>query len=209
LAGEWKVNDLKVDGTIKLDGNITIADSMFLLNGLIEPTVNSQLLLEDAASAVSENQAFVNGALYRKGHGDLFFPIGKNGKYAPITYLEVPVEKTSLYGVEAFDYEKEFESLPNEILRISNEMHWKALDGIPDSPVRLALSPLLEQLATVEELLTILQANEDLTEVVNLEASTGPLTIRSNKPFTGSHLFVGVQSSEALSLHLKVWYCCC
>lgn len=200
LAGEWKVDDLKVDGIIKLDGNITIAGSMFLLNGLIEPIVNSQLLLEDSASAVSENQAFVNGALYRKGHGELFFPIGKNGQYAPITYLDVPVENSSLYGIEAFDHELEFESLPNEILQISNEMHWRALEGIPDFPVRLALTPEVEQLAAGEDILTILQTNEGLAEMVNLGASTELSMIRSEKPFSGSHLFIGVQSSEVLSV---------
>jgi hypothetical protein len=200
LAGDWIVNDFKVDGIIMLDGNITMTESMLLLNGEIEPTVSSQLLLDASASAVSENQAFVNGALYRRGHGELFFPVGKNGQYAPITYLEVPVENSSLYGIEAFDHELVFESPPNEILQISNEIHWKVLTGIPDSPVQMMLTPIVKQLATGEDILTILQANEGLTEVVNLGASAERSTIRSNKPFTGIHLLVGVQSNNVLSV---------
>lgn len=200
LAGDWNVNDLKIDGNVKLDGNITILGSMLLLNGQIEPTVNSQLLLDASASAVSENQAFVNGALYREGHGELFFPVGKNNQYAPVTYLEVPVENTSRYGIEAFDQELVLESLPDEILQVSKEFHWEALEGIPDSPVQLKLTPTVEQLATGDETLTILQSNEGLDEVVNLEATTELSAIRSKKPFTGSHLFIGVQNSKTLSV---------
>jgi len=198
--GDWIVNDLKIDGNIKLDGTLTVTNSMFLLNGQIEPEVSSQLLLNASASAISENQAFVNGALYRKGHGELFFPTGKNGKYAPVTYLEVPADNSSLYGIEAFDQEMVLESLPDEILQVSDEIYWRALEGIPDSPVELPLTPTVQQMASGEDRLTILQASEDLTEVVNLGASTELSTIRSTNPFTGSHLFIAVQSDNALSI---------
>lgn len=201
LAADWKINILRVDGHSELDGYVTIIDSLFLLNGEIEPNVNSQLLLDTSAFIVSKNQAFVNGALYRKGHGKLFFPTGKNGQYAPITYLDVPVEGSSIYGVEAFDHDLVLESLPNEIIQVSNEFYWKAHTGIPDSPIELNMTTTVKKLVTGEETLTLLQANEGLTEVVNLGASTELTTILSSKPFTGSHLFIGVQNNKALSIN--------
>lgn len=77
-------------GNAILSGIFSIEDSLVLENGYLTYQSDLDLLSinENGLVAVSNN-AFVENRLLRKGNGNLFFPIGKDGYYLPITLIQV------------------------------------------------------------------------------------------------------------------------
>jgi hypothetical protein len=68
--------------------NATVAQQLILRQGLLTPTAGTDFLLAGEVVIDSASQdAYVNGRLLRQGTAERFYPIGRNGTYAPIILL--------------------------------------------------------------------------------------------------------------------------
>lgn len=92
---------------LALDGELTLSDSLILKNGVLrlvaEPgSPNTPVLRIDAGKKVfAVPTSFVEGTIARSGQGDLFFPLGKDGHYLPITMLQANVQKATATVITA------------------------------------------------------------------------------------------------------------
>lgn len=82
---------------LKLFSNLTISSSLNLVNGYIESNAISTLNVSDnAVSNIGSANSFVIGMMRKIGNDSFVFPIGKNGKWAPIG-ISAPALLTSQY----------------------------------------------------------------------------------------------------------------
>jgi hypothetical protein len=75
---------------LTLPNSVELKDSLLLQGGLLS-TVNATDLITMGPNSkvVNSTGSYVVGRLARKGGGNLFFPVGKDGRYLPITFLNV------------------------------------------------------------------------------------------------------------------------
>ena len=99
------IQTLIVDGwgTKYIKGDMRIGKQLQLKDGIVEVSRQDALKLEEDAYATGGSaSSYVDGALTVEGSGYKFFPIGKNGNYAPIEFVEVQAESAE-YSVEVFE----------------------------------------------------------------------------------------------------------
>jgi len=90
-------------GTKYIKGSLFISGALHLLQGIVSVSPNDVLeLAHDAVVEGGSSESFVDGAITTGGNGYKFFPIGKNGTYAPIEFLEVS-GSTGKYSMEVFE----------------------------------------------------------------------------------------------------------
>jgi len=90
-------------GDKRVDGKIMITQQLDLLQGILFVSDDDTLLLkENAFITVGSLSSYVDGALTAEGSGYKFFPIGKNGKYHPIEFIDIK-GITPTIEVEVFD----------------------------------------------------------------------------------------------------------
>jgi hypothetical protein len=93
-------------------------------------------LLYSGTEAIEGNESsYVDGFLFRKGAGQLTFPIGLNGVYAPATIDAAPDGE---YGIRVFKPGAEL-TLPPNVISSFSEHQWE-INGVVNSPVSLSLS---------------------------------------------------------------------
>ncbi|MEX2230626.1 MAG: gliding motility-associated C-terminal domain-containing protein [Cyclobacteriaceae bacterium] len=124
---DQKISSLVISGwgTKYIKGKINILDKFQLSQGIVEVSPNDVLKL--IASAVifgGSGDSYVDGAITVEGTGYKFFPVGKNGTYAPIEFLNVKGE-LSEYSMEVFD-NAPVVSVDNVIVR--NGLYWQRKD---------------------------------------------------------------------------------
>ncbi|MGB3848599.1 MAG: hypothetical protein WA958_01430 [Tunicatimonas sp.] len=79
-----------------------------LTNGILQPSASSQLLIAPSSQITGGSaQSYVDGFLYHQGTGTKFYPVGRNGTYAPATLLNVtgdePVMGMAYFSSPAID----------------------------------------------------------------------------------------------------------
>lgn len=83
--------------TLKLFTNLTVSNSLNLINGYIESSPISTLNISDnAVSNSGSASSFVIGMMRKIGNDAFIFPLGKNGKWAPLG-ISAPASPTSQY----------------------------------------------------------------------------------------------------------------
>lgn len=109
-------------GTKYIKGRVFINGALHLMQGIV--SVSPDDALELAHNAIVEggsSESFVDGALTTGGNGYKFFPIGKNGTYAPIEFPEVS-GTTGEYSMEVF------ENAPAIVMDgviVKNALYWR------------------------------------------------------------------------------------
>ncbi len=89
-------------GEKKLEDRAPVTHRFGLQHGLLSPAAGSVLRLADGAIIEGGSAAsYVNGRLFHEGSGYKFYPIGKNGSYAPLT-LEDVLGAALVTGFEVF-----------------------------------------------------------------------------------------------------------
>ena len=124
---EQKVHTLVINGwgTKYLKGAMTISAALKLSRGIVVITSKDQLSLEeDAIVDGGSAESYLDGALTVEGTGYKFFPIGKNGTYAPIEFLDVKGE-SARYSMEVFENAPTI-SVENAIIK--NGLYWQRSD---------------------------------------------------------------------------------
>lgn len=108
-----------------IKGQINITDRLLLNSGIVHVSGRDVLKLhKDAEVEGGSADSYVEGAITVKGAGYRFFPLGKNGTYAPIEFLDVK-GKSPEYSVEVFENTHVI-SLENVIVR--NGVYWQRRD---------------------------------------------------------------------------------
>lgn len=75
---------------LTLPNSVELKDSLLLQGGLLQLVNATDVITIGAGGKVSNvSGSYVVGRFARKGSGNLFFPIGKDGRYLPITFLNV------------------------------------------------------------------------------------------------------------------------
>jgi hypothetical protein len=75
---------------LTLANSLELTDSLLLQGGLVQLANATDVITIGAGGKVSNvSGSYVVGRLARKGSGNLFFPIGKDGRYLPISFLNV------------------------------------------------------------------------------------------------------------------------
>ncbi|HEX8040164.1 MAG TPA: gliding motility-associated C-terminal domain-containing protein [Chryseosolibacter sp.] len=91
-------------GTKYIRGEMNITNELHLIEGIVEVSSGDELRLAGAAVIFGgSSDSYVDGPLTQEGTGYKFFPLGKNGTYAPIEYLDVRGEGSE-YSVAFFDH---------------------------------------------------------------------------------------------------------
>ena len=81
---------LEGGGRKVFNSDIEILSSLVLISGVAEvPSDRTFLLREGVSISGGSNESYIEGLLYASGTGDLFFPVGRNGNYAPVELLDV------------------------------------------------------------------------------------------------------------------------
>ena len=77
-------------GSVELQGAVEVDDELDLTAGLVVVRPPHELITSISSSLVGgSRESYIDGALIRVGTGQKFFPIGKQGTYAPVTLLDV------------------------------------------------------------------------------------------------------------------------
>ena len=99
-----------------IKGDLTVTDDLNLKHGVVEVSAEDGLILElNTVVHGGSPDAYVDGPLTATGNGYKFFPLGKNGTYAPIEFLDVKGQGAR-YSVEAFE-DAPIASLENVVVR--------------------------------------------------------------------------------------------
>lgn len=112
-------------GAKYIGGSLSVASELTLSQGIVHVASDDALkLLADATVSGGSSETFVDGALTVAGTGYKFFPIGKNGTYAPIEFLDVKGTDAE-YSVEVFEHAP-MVTVENVILQRS--IYWQRKD---------------------------------------------------------------------------------
>lgn len=125
--GDQPIHTLVIDGggTKYLEGALNIKSELRLVHGIVEVSRMDMLLLEGSASSSGGSpESYVDGALTVEGTGYKFFPIGKNGTYAPIELLDVD-KGAGRYAIEVFENAPTV-SVENVVVKRS--LYWRRAD---------------------------------------------------------------------------------
>lgn len=124
------VHNLVVDGWGQkyIKGSINITNEFHLRQGIIEVSPQDALKLKQGVAIFGGNtDSYVDGAVTVNGAGYKFFPVGKNGTYAPIEFLNVKGESLE-FSVEAFE-NGPLVTVENVIVKKGLYWHRKDLTG--------------------------------------------------------------------------------
>ena len=132
---------LEGGGRKVFNSDIEILSSLILLSGVAEvPSDRSFLLREGVSVSGGSDDSYVEGLIYASGTGDLFFPVGRNGNYAPVELLDVS-GTSPVIGMTVS--EPNPTSIPGfGLTDLSTERYWRRelLSGtFTDAQVKLAI----------------------------------------------------------------------
>lgn len=212
LAGQGSLSSLdrlNIPNLYMLGSDYSIAGTVFcqeslrLKNGTLSPESDAKLVVDWRALVVSENEAHVNGRLYHAGETDRFYPIGKNGVYAPVTLLGVTDERQ--VGVEAFNQDLGIAQLPADIAGASPNWYWEisAHPNFEGAVIQLPVSSSDASLIGPDGKATILQT--DLNGEGALDLGRNPssdfLNTTSELLAVGPYVLLGFASDLKPVIH--------
>ena len=124
---EQSIHTLVVDGwgTKYIRGTTNIQAALYLQNGIVQVSPDDALNLGDKVIISGGSpHSYVDGALTVQGTGYKFFPIGKNGTYAPLEFTNVTGEDLQ-FSVEVFE-DAPIISIEDVIVR--DALYWQRSD---------------------------------------------------------------------------------
>lgn len=120
-----EINKLVIRNGIKtLNDDLTITGELSLNSAILQVEGEARLTLGQGAiiSGANEN-AYINGTLYRIGNDDLFYPIGTQSRYLPVTLKEVLGIKPEI-GMKAFS-EPPFQGIGDNLQEFAADTYWQ------------------------------------------------------------------------------------
>lgn len=194
------VNVLLIANTayIKLFTDVTVMEKLILKKGVVIPEPDSKLTMAEEAEVEGGGpNAYINGVIYHTGPGSKFYPIGKNGQYAPVTLSQVEGE-APVVGVEFYDQTDQ--TLEGNEMQLQ-EFYWSlsTLSGkFEGSP--LTLDVLMENTGWEEDQ-WIMVGSEHLDESfkalenVHMQIHANRFIFSSSKSFNSKYITLGIPES--------------
>ena len=95
-------------GTKRIEGQLTVENTLSLSDGIVQVGQASLITLAQSTQITGGSpQSYVDGFLYHAGTGSKFYPVGRDGTYAPATLLNVtgndPVVGVAYFPSPAID----------------------------------------------------------------------------------------------------------
>ena len=190
------VKTLHIDeGGIKtFSGNWEIVGSLSLVNGIIK-TDNAGKLLYSGTEAIEGNDnSFIDGFLFRKGSGQLTYPIGLGNVYAPATIESAPDGE---YGIRVFKPGADL-TLPPNVVGSFSEHQWE-INGAVNAPVSLSLNNIGNFLE--DGVPVVLQASAAGGTAESLSGSANSSFVTSASNVTQSIVAIGKEVEFSLVIH--------
>ena len=116
------LNSLSIDGggTKTIQGTWEVQSTFNLLNGLVTVVPGAKLAYSGTAPLTGSADSYVNGQLYYRGSGQLFFPIGTSTLYAPVIINNASDQE---YGIQTVAADPAF-ALPPGVTAGFAGHHW-------------------------------------------------------------------------------------
>jgi hypothetical protein len=122
-------------GVKTLSGNWEVSDDLVLTDGIIKIAVGSKLTYYGSSPLIGQSSSFIDGFLYYRGSGRMFFPIGTGSQYSP-AILENPEQGE--YGIRVVPEDPAFAT--TEPVKASfTGQYWEVV-GSPNSAISLSLN---------------------------------------------------------------------
>ena len=120
-----EINNLVIRNGIKtLNDDLTITGELSLNSAILQVEGDAKLILgQDAIISGASENAYINGTLYRVGTGDLFYPIGTQSDYLPVTLKEVLGFKPEI-GMKAFS-DPPFQKIGDNLQEFASDSYWQ------------------------------------------------------------------------------------
>lgn len=101
--GTFYILELDGGGRKVFTTGAAVVNELILISGIAEIAATKTFLLrEDATVTGGSDNSYIEGQMFFRGTGDLFFPVGKNGNYAPIELIDVTGNNPET-GMEVFE----------------------------------------------------------------------------------------------------------
>jgi hypothetical protein len=116
------LNSLTVDGggTKTIQGTWEVQTTFDLINGLVTVVPGAKLAYSGTEPLTGSADSYVNGQLYYRGSGQLFFPIGTSALYVPVTINNASDQE---YGIQVVASDPAF-ALPPGVTAGFTEHYW-------------------------------------------------------------------------------------
>jgi hypothetical protein len=180
---------------INLTTDVTVGEKLLLKEGVVIPDAGSKLIIaEEAEVEGGASGAYIHGVIYHTGKGNKFYPVGKNGQYAPVTLSQVEGEGP-VVGVEF--YNQTVQTLESNEMKLQ-EFYWSLstlLGKFEGSP--LTLDVLLEN-PDLEEDRWVMVGSEHLNESfkvldkVHVQMLANRFTFSSSKFLNSKYITLGI-----------------
>ncbi|MEL7145184.1 MAG: T9SS type A sorting domain-containing protein [Bacteroidota bacterium] len=163
--------ELDGGGTKVFDSDIEVVNELILISGIAEVSNSRSFLLREGATITGGSDAsHIDGEVRVSGTGDLFFPIGANGNYAPVELLDV-TGTSPILGMEVF--EPNPASTPGfGVSEVSSVRYWQlelVTGSFTDAEVKLSLKD--ESIVSNINTAVVAQSNEVGGEFTSLGQS--------------------------------------
>jgi hypothetical protein len=190
------IKDLHIDqgGVKTFAGSWEIVGSLSLINGIIKPDNAGKFLYSGTEAIEGNESSYVDGFLFRKGTGQLTFPIGLNGVYAPATLEAAP---NGEYGIRVFKPGVAL-TLPPNVISSFSEHQWE-INGAVNSPVSLSLNNIGDFLEGGVPI--VLQASAAGGTATSLSGAANSSFVTSIDNVTQSFVAIGKEVEFSLVIH--------
>ena len=156
--------------------NITIENELNLSDGVLVSSNDAKIIFNSTAHITGgSDDAYIVGAVYHKGPGQKFFPVGDGNNYLPVTLTNIE-GATAEVGLHVVDLNNTSTPLKKEKLltAISDQRYWE-LDVVSGSIANSkAILPVVDESIVTSETLAVVAESDALSnEFRNLGHETG------------------------------------
>lgn len=181
-------------GVKSFTGQWEITGLLSLVNGIIKTDNNGKFLYSGAEAIEGNDRSFIDGFFFRKGEGQLTYPIGSGNVYAPAIIEAAPDGE---YGIRVVQPGTDF-TLPPNVIGSFTGHHWE-INGQVNSPVSVSLNGIgnfLEGAVPV-----VLQASSQGGVATSLSGSANTSFVTSIDDVTQSIIAIGKEEEFRLVIH--------
>lgn len=160
---------------VVITNDLTISNSMELIDGIVSVVSGSKILLEQTASLSGGNEnAYIDGALFTTTTGDFTFPVGTEFEYLSLTLTNIQSDDS--VGVQAFSSQLEA-TLPLELDAYSPNRYWQIIGSESFNAEGLTL-PLSNEtfVENIDEaVIAFTQQTQEALSIIGTSSSNGDL----------------------------------
>jgi len=167
-------------GVKTFSGNWEVSDQLVLTDGILKIANGSKLIYAGSSALTGQSSSFIDGFLYHRGSGRMYFPIGSGTQYSPAV-LENPEQGE--YGIRVVPQDPSF-AITAPVEAHFTGQYWEVV-GSPNSTISLSLNgmdsfldgktPVVLEAAATSSIATSLSGTVADNFVVSAESISQPI----------------------------------